>query len=172
MNNRLSHKRTNALFLSVAFGTAVALASGVSPALSASLSQSIDVNAAPEKVWAAIGSFCAIKDWLPPVGACIEDGKTPPTRTLVTKDGKAAFVETQTARNDAEHSYSYMFVSSPLPVTNYISTIRVVSKREGVSTVTWSGSYTPEAGKEQDADTALRDVYNSGMTGIRSKLGK
>ena len=80
-----------------------------------------------------IGSFCAIKDWLPPVGMCIEDGKSPPTRTLVTKDGKASFVETQTARNEKEYSYSYAFVSSPLPVTNYKSTIKVTAKGDGVS---------------------------------------
>ena len=37
--------------------------------------------------------------------------------SIVTKDGKAVFVETQTARSDAEHRYSYSFNSSPLPVT-------------------------------------------------------
>ena len=65
---------------------------------------------------------------MPPVGQCIEDGKAPPTRILVTKDGKAAFVETQTSRSDAEHSYSYTFLSSPLPVSNYTSTIKVTAK--------------------------------------------
>ena len=94
---------------------AVALSLGTFAASAATLSRSMEVNGAPATVWSAIGAFCAIKDWLPPVGMCIEDGKTPPTRTLVTKDGKASFVEKQTARNDREHSYSYTFVSSPLP---------------------------------------------------------
>jgi hypothetical protein len=145
---------------------------GVSAASAASLTRSMEVNAAPAAVWSAIGAFCAIKDWLPPVGMCIEDGKTPPTRTLVTKDGKAAFVEKQTARNDGEHSYSYTFVSSPLPVTNYASTIKVTARGEGVSVITWTGTYTPDSGKEKDAGEALNGVYESGLAAIKAKFAK
>src|SRR5436190_12337140 len=117
---------------------AVALGFGAMPVSAANLTRSIEVNGAPSAVWSVIGSFCAIKDWLPPVGTCVEDGKTPPTRTLVTKDGKATFVETQVARSEASHRYSYTFKSSPLPVSRYVSTIEVTDKGNGVSTVTWS----------------------------------
>ncbi|WP_456742259.1 MULTISPECIES: hypothetical protein [unclassified Bradyrhizobium] len=65
---------------------------------------------------------------MPPVGQCIEDGKAPSTRILVTKDGKAAFVETQVARTEAEYSYSYKFLTSPLPVSNHTATIKVTSQ--------------------------------------------
>ena len=130
------------------------------------------LNGAPATVWSAIGAFCAIKDWLPPVGTCIEDGKSPPTRTLVTKDGKASFVETQTARNEKEYSYSYAFVSSPLPVTNYTSTIKVTAKGDGFSTITWTGSYTPDQGKEKAASEALNGVYEAGLAEIKARLAK
>jgi hypothetical protein len=148
------------------------LSAGASPASAASLSRSVDVNGTPAAVWSMIGPFCAIKDWLPPIGTCSEDGKTPPTRTLVTKDGKATFVELQTARDDAAHTYSYSFTSSPLPVTNYRSTIAVVAKSAGVSTVTWSASYAPAPGKEKDANDALNGVYEAGLAAIKSKFAK
>ncbi|MEH2499799.1 hypothetical protein V1294_006278 [Bradyrhizobium sp. AZCC 1678] len=148
------------------------VAIGVFPASAATLMRTIDVKASPSAVWSMIGPFCAIKDWLPPVGACIEDGKTPPTRTLVTKDGKAAFVETQIARDDAEYSYSYAFISSPLPVTNYTSTIKVTPKGDGFSTITWTGSYTPDQGKEKAASEALNGVYEAGLAEIKAKLAK
>lgn len=151
---------------------AVALGFGAIPAAAANLTRSIEVNGAPAAVWSVIGSFCAIKDWLPPVGMCIEDGKSPSTRTLVTKDGKASFVETETARNEKQYSYSYTFVSSPLPVTNYSSTIKVTAKGEGVSVVTWTGSYTPDTGKEKDAMDALNGVYEAGLVGIQAKFKK
>ena len=154
-----------------ALGAAV-LSVGYSAASAAGLSRSTEVNGTPATVWSAIGGFCAIKDWLPPVGMCIEDGKTPPIRTLVTRDGKASFVEKQTARSDAEHSYSYSFVSSPLPVTNYTSTIKVTAKGEGVSIITWTGSYTPDSGKEKDASDALNGVYESGLAAIKAKFAK
>jgi hypothetical protein len=143
---------------------------GASPAAAATLTRSVDVASSPAAVWSSIGAWCAIKDWLPPVGMCIEDGKTPPTRTLVTKDGKAAFVETQTARSD--HSYSYAFKSSPLPVTNYTSTIKVAAKGDGISVVTWTGTYTPDAGKEKDANEALTGIYETGLASIKAKFAK
>jgi len=150
----------------------VALGLGTSAASAASLARTMEVNAAPAAVWSAIGGFCAIKDWLPPVGICIEDGKTPSTRTLVTKDGKAAFVETQTARNDREYTYSYVFVSSPLPVTNYSSTIKVTAKGEGSSVITWTGTYNPDSGKEKDASEALNGVYEAGLSAIKARFAK
>lgn len=155
-----------------AFGAVVLMSVGIAPAFAATISRSADVKASAAAIWSVIGPFCAIKDWLPPVGECIEDGKAPPTRILVTKDGKAAFVETQTARNDTEHSYSYAFLSSPLPVSNYTSTIKVTAKGDGTSTVTWSGSYTPDQGKEKAASEALNGVYEAGLAEIKARLGK
>src|ERR1700730_6513146 len=171
MKNYMTARRITALVRSAAL-CAVALAFGAMPVSAANLTRSVEVNGAPSAVWSVIGSFCAIKDWLPPVGTCIEDGKSPPTRTLVTKDGKAAFVETQIARNDAEFSYSYAFLSSPLPVVHYTSTIKVTAKGDGFSTVTWTGSYAPDKGKEQAASEALNGVYEAGLAEIKARLAK
>jgi hypothetical protein len=155
-----------------ALGAATLLGLGIAPASAATISRSVDVKASASAVWSLIGPFCAIKDWLPPVGECIEDGKAPLTRVLVTKDGKAAFVETQTARNDNEHTYSYAFVSSPLPVSNYKATIKVTARGDGSSTITWSGSYTPDEGKEKVASEALIGVYEAGLTEIIARFAK
>ena len=133
----------------------------------AAVARSVVVQGTPAAVWAMMGSFCAIERWLPPVGTCTEDGKTPPTRTLVTRDEKAVFVERQTARSDSEYFYSYVFVSSPLPVTGYSSTIRVTASGEGRSTVTWNGTYSPDAGKVDEAATALDGIYKSGLESIQ-----
>ena len=148
----------------------VLLTAGTSPVSAASLSRSVDVDGTPTTVWSMIGPFCAIKDWHPAIGTCIEDGNGSQTRTLVTKDGKATFVETQTARSDAEHFYSYTFNSSPLPVAHYTSTLKVTAKSKDISTVTWSSTYTPDRGKENDARDALRGIYESGLDAIKTKL--
>lgn len=133
----------------------------------AAITRSVVVQGQPAQVWAMIGSFCAIEHWLPPVGTCSEDGASPPTRTLVTRDGASTFIERQTARSDSETFYSYVFVSTPLPLSRYSATIRVKANGEGASTVTWSGTYTPDAGKENEAATALNGIYASGLESIQ-----
>ncbi len=145
-------------------------AASAAPASATTLSRSVDVNGTPASVWSMIGPFCAIKDWLPPVGTCTETSGNPHTRTLVTKDGKAVFVEIQTARNDAAHSYSYTFQSSPLPVTHYAATLQVTAKGNGTSTVTWVGSYTPDPGQEETAKTALSGIYEAGLQTIKTRM--
>jgi hypothetical protein len=169
---RFSSHPTVLLTCFAALGAVVILSFGIAPAFAATISRSADVKASASAVWSVIGPFCAIKNWLPPVGECIEDGKAPPTRVLVTKDSKAAFVETQIARNDNEHSYSYAFLSSPLPVSNYKATIKVTANRDGSSTITWSGSYTPDQGKEKAASEALISVYEAGLAEIKAKLAQ
>lgn len=149
--------------------TVATFGAGASTASAATVMRSVDVAGTPSAVWSLIGPFCAIKDWLPPVGTCTEDGRLPPTRTLVTKDGSASFIERQTARNDLQTFYRYEFVSSPLPVSHYTAKIRVTAKGNGASTVTWRGSYTPAAGKAVDAQHALEGIYAAGLDSIKSQ---
>ena len=148
------------------------LGASATPAVADSLSRSVDVNGTPAQVWSKIGPFCASKDWHPAIGSCTEDGKSPPTRTLVTKDGKATFVELQVARSDKRHFYTYTFVSSPLPVKDYSATIRVTAKGNEMSTVTWSGEYTPAPAMETAAKDALGGIYESGLNSIKAMFEK
>ena len=141
-------------------------------ASAASLLRSVEVNGTPDAVWAVIGPFCSIKDWHPVVATCTEDGQTPPVRTLVTKDGKTTFVEMQTARSDTKYIYSYNFISSPFPVTHYAAQIEVSAKGAGVSTVTWTGSYIANPGKQKEALEALRGVYETGLNAIKARFAK
>lgn len=140
------------------------------PAFGASLSRSVNVNRSPSEVWSQIGPFCSIKDWHPVIGTCSEDGANPPTRTLVTKDGMATFVEPQMARSDADHFYSYTFKSSPFPVSHYMGTIWVVPAGAGASTIYWTGTYTPAPGKEKQAHAAFAGVYNAGLVALKSRF--
>ena len=131
------------------------------------LTRTMVVQAKPDAVWAAIGPFCAIKDWHPAIGSCALDGKT---RTLVTKDGAATFVELQVGRNESKHRYSYSFTSSPLPVSGYVSTMSVAPSGKDASVVTWTGSYTANDGQDEAAMAALTGIYESGLAAIRDRF--
>jgi hypothetical protein len=148
------------------------LVGAASPSSAASLNRSVDVTGTPDAVWSMIGGFCAVKDWHPAIGSCMLDNRSPQTRTLVTKDGAATFVETQTAYSNTEHLYSYTFKSSPLPVSQYFSTLKVAPKSSGISTISWSSNYIPDKGKENDAAGALAGIYETGLDAIKVRLAK
>ncbi len=171
--NRAMERAVRKKVANVAFGLGLAtlLLHGCdAPALAASLSRSVEVDADASTVWSAIGPFCAIKDWHPVVATCSEDGAAQPTRTLVTKDGKTKFVEPEVARNDVERFYSYSFKSSPFPVTHYIGTIWVVPTAKGKSTVLWTGTFTPLPGREKQATDDFAGVYDSGLAALKTRF--
>ena len=157
--------RTTSLTLAFA---GLVLAGGTLAASAASIDKSVDVKAPAEKVWAMIGPFCSIKDWHPAIGQCTEEGGV---RTLTTKDGKAQFTEKQTANDPKQMMYSYEIEKSPLPISDYKSTLKVTPKGDGMSTVEWMSTYTPAAGKEKDAETALTGIYQSGLDNIQKMAG-
>lgn len=148
------------------------MANNAVPSHTASLTRSINVSGSPATVWAAIGPFCSISEWHPAIASCSEDGKSPPTRTLKTRDGDATFIELQTARNTIRHSYSYSFISAPIPVTNYNSTLSVFANGHGGSTVRWSGVYRPNPGMDRAAANALSGIYASGLQSIEARLAR
>ena len=145
-----------------------ALAAGTLTASAASVEKEINVKAPADKVWAMIGPFCSIKTWHPAIGKCTEANGV---RTLVTKDGKATFVEKQTKNDPSGMEYSYEIEKSPLPITDYKSTIKVTDKGDGASKITWSSTYTPDKGKEDAADQAIAGIYQGGLDNIQKMAG-
>ncbi|WP_417497236.1 SRPBCC family protein [Maricaulis sp.] len=145
------------------------------PALAAeaaapTLSRSVTVNADAATVWALIGPLCSLGEWHPAVGSCTigDDGN----RTIVTADGSATFVERETARDDAAHTYSYAIISSPLPIANYVATIAVSETAPGSSTITWSSHYTALDSQDEAAAAALTGIYEAGFAGISASLAQ
>ena len=132
------------------------------------LSRSVTVTADAATVWTLIGPFCSLSDWHPVVGSCTigDDG----TRTIITADGSATFIEREVARDDAAQTYSYAIISSPLPIADYIATISVNETAPGVSTITWSSHYTAFDGQDEAAAAALAGIYEAGFAGITASL--
>ena len=92
-------------------------------------------DAPAEKVWTVIRRFDAAAEWLPFVKSSpIEDGGDPTRvgciRVLTQTDGEI-FREVLVALSDAQRFYSYTFVSSPVPVRNHRTTLRVLPITDG-----------------------------------------
>lgn len=145
---------------------------GAASQQTASLTRTVTVDAPAAEVWSLIGPFCAVKEWLPTVGTCRQNDHTPPTRTVISKDGASAFIETQIARDERHYFYTYTFRASPIPVTRYKATIAVRPSGHGRSLVTWSATYLPNEGKDAAARDALAAVYEAGLGAIKNRFAK
>jgi Polyketide cyclase / dehydrase and lipid transport len=144
-------------------GAAVALVfSGLSAAAVES-TYTATSTATPEAVWKKIGDFCGIATWHPAVEKCVlsDDGKM---RTLSLKGG-GTIVETLVNRDDNAHSYTYQIVSSPLPVSDYVSTIKVLPEGAG-SSIVWTGNYKAKGASDTDAKSTIDGIYKAGVDAI------
>ena len=120
-------------------------------------------TAAPEAVWEKIGDFCGIALWHPAVEKCVlsDDGKM---RTLSLKGG-GTIVETLVSRDDIAHNYTYEIVSSPLPVSDYVSTIKVLPEGAG-SSIVWTSNYKATGASDADAKATIDGIYKAGVDAI------
>lgn len=146
----------------------VVSAVAATPALALDVTKSATIAAPPEKVWKTIGEFCGIGDWHPAVEKCAladKDGKK--HRTLSLKGG-GTILEEQTARDDAKMDYSYIILESPLPVSDYKSTIAVAKDGSG-SKVTWTGSFKAKGAEDAKAQEVIGGIYDAGLKGISDK---
>lgn len=128
-------------------------------------------TASPAKAWAAVGHFCGIASWLPPVTSCklgMKDGH--PVRFLSLKGG-GKIEEEQISRNDKRMRYTYRILTSPLPVAHYRSTIRIIPHGKG-SLVRWGGHFQAKGASNAKAVKVITGIYEAGVNGIIAKAEK
>ena len=85
-------------------------------------------------------------------------------------DGGLTFQETQTARSDADYTYSYTIPEGGLPMKNYESKIRL--RAEGDQTVMeWTCVFDPDPGMEDEISSMTRGAYRAGIDALRRCFG-
>jgi mxaD protein len=152
--------------------SSLALAHGPTPQ---KVEETIEIKAAPAKVWALLKDFGAVKAWHPSVEAV--DGKDG-ERTLKVKGG-AELEESQDENDDASMTLGYRLSNEgteAFPVSSYSATI-VVKPAGGGSQVTWQGrgyrldtSNEPPEGKDDAAAVeALSTFFKTGLEGLKEK---
>ena len=126
------------------------------------------------EVWAVAGDFGGIAEWLPALaGSNLASGSTGNQAGDVrqcTIEGGPTLTETQTARSDADRTYTYAIPEGPLPMKNYESTISL--RAEGEQTVLeWSCTFDPNPGAEEELTGMVNGVYQAGIDSLRKRFG-
>ncbi|WP_144147168.1 SRPBCC family protein [Paraburkholderia sp. BCC1884] len=136
----------------------------------AEASTGIDVSLPADEVWQLIGGFGSLPDWLPyiPKSELSEGGRV---RHLANPDGDA-IVERLIAFDNAARSYSYAILQAPFPVTDYVSTLKVVDNGGSACRVEWSGRFTPKGVSDQEAVKLFQGIYEDGLKALTAELAK
>ena len=144
--------------------------------------ETVEINAAPDKVWAVISNFQDMS-WLPPVEKTEGKGgnEIKATRTLTLKGG--ATVDEELYKYSAEKmSYSYRITKvdvKTLPVNDYSSTLKV-EDAGGKTKVSWDGAFyrgymnnDPPPDLNDDASkAAVLGLYKAGLDNVKAKAEK
>ena len=143
--------------------------------------ESIEINAPPAKVWAAIGNFQDMS-WLPPVTKTEgEKGNEIEATRRLTLTGGATVDEELYKFDAAAMTYSYRITKvdvKVLPVTNYSSTLTVSPASDGKSKLEWAGAFyrgfpnndPPPELSDEAAVKAVKGLYQAGLEALKKKI--
>jgi mxaD protein len=136
-----------------------------------SVTEKVDLAAAPSKTWDTIKDFNGWQAWHPAFASTAitkGEGNTKGTvRVLTTKDG-AKFTEELVSHSAASRTYQYRIIESPLPITDYVSTLEITESKAG-SSVMWSSNFKVKAGaSEEEMKKTISGVYRAGLDNLAS----
>ncbi len=135
-----------------------------------SISMKTQINAPAADVWAVISDFNALPKY---VAAAVEskvDGEGVGTvRTLTLPDG--TLLRERLEQLDADGmSLQYSILDGPLPVADYLSTMKVTPSEDGCE-LEWSSEFNAAGASDEDARTAMTGIYQMGFDGLAKLFG-
>lgn len=156
---------------STAAPAAPAATAATAPAKQLMVRKMVAIDASADAVWAKAKDFGGLNTWHPAIARdeIVEgkDNEPGAVRQLTTKDG--ATIKEQLLRYDeASRSYEYAILESPLPITDYDSTLIVQTDGADKCTVSWYSSFKSN-GKADDktATDAVAGIYAAGLDNLK-----
>ena len=133
-----------------------------------SVEKTLIVNATAQKVWAFAGKWTGIDNLAPAVITNIlsNGSEIGSFRILKLKDGG---VIKEVMVDKSSTSYSYIIKKSPLPLSNYKSTIGVKDLGDGTSEFTWKSSFMADGVSDADAIKIITELYEGGLEVLKNK---
>lgn len=147
------------------------------------VSEAIEIKAPPGDVWNVVKRFDGLSTWHPAFAKSPivkgQDGQLGAVRELTVKDGPT-FTEELLAINPQGMALTYNIIESPLPITDYLSTMSVKANSGGGATVTWVGTFrrknprasVPEGESDGGTVKFITGAYQAGLQNLKKILEK
>ncbi|HSS46851.1 MAG TPA: SRPBCC family protein [Burkholderiales bacterium] len=142
------------------------------------VTQTIEIKAPPNAVWSRIGDFNGMNTWHPAVAKSEilsgTNNKKGAMRLLTLQDG-GTIKEKLLRYNSQGLSFKYNIIESVLPVSHYVSTIKVKPGKDGGSVVEWYGkfqrksalAYPPAGEDDATAKNTITAIYKAGLENLK-----
>jgi hypothetical protein len=130
------------------------------------VTMSAKVPVPADQVWNIIGGFNALPTWHPAVKESKLDagGRV---RTLELAGG-GSITERLEHFDEKDRVYSYSILQGPLPVKNYVATIKVKQNADGKGcTIDWWSEFVPAGAPEADAVKVVQGIYQAGFDSLQ-----
>jgi hypothetical protein len=129
------------------------------------------IAAPADDVWRIISDFAGIEPNEMISGCSVEGEGVGAVRTIgLTRGGE--IIERLESHDDGARVFTYAIINdSPLPVKNYLATVKVVDAGAGSATVEWSSTFDAAGAPEDDVIKLIEGVYKGGIQRTRNKLG-
>lgn len=129
-----------------------------------------DYESSADAVWALVGDFAGIDSWMPGIESCEVSGEGVGSIRKISMPGGVRVEEKLEAHDAKARSLSYSIGDGPLPVQNYLATIRVTEAGSGCS-VDWSAQFElPDGIPDEPIIQALEGAYGGALAGLKAKL--
>lgn len=145
------------------------------------VTETVEINAPADKVWAVIGNFQDMS-WHPAVTKTEgEGGNAEGAKRTLTLDGGGLIHESLLNYDADKKSLKYQITDvdvKVLPVNNYSSWLSVEEADVGKSVVTWKGAFyrgymnndPPPELNDEAAVKAVKGVYRGGLDNLKKLL--
>ncbi len=130
-----------------------------------------------DRVWAVIRDFNKFPSWHPEVCDSSIEGSRPSdavgcVRSLYLKRG-GHFRERLLTLSDREYMFTYTILESPLPMTDYVSTVRLRPVTDTDQTYAqWTSEFNCAPDVERELTKIVLGVYQGGSDSLRGKLSR
>ncbi|HYE37627.1 SRPBCC family protein [Methylocaldum sp.] len=148
------------------------------------VTETVEINAAPDAVWAFVGDWANPQKWLPMVESTTAQGgnEKGATRELKLKSGgviKEELKNYDAAKMNVQYKITEVDPKD-LPVANYSSTIKVEPNPAGGSKVEWNGAFyrsfmnnnPPPEESDEAAVNAVTTLYKEGLANLKAMAEK
>jgi hypothetical protein len=131
-----------------------------------------------DRVWAIVGDFHGVADWISAIVNCIArgdrvSGELGAIREFTTRGG-ATLQERLVAYDNGAHSYSYEFVGTiPYPVSSYRGTAHLVPiVEDGTTLIEWFGEFEADGEIRDDVKARFEKLYAVFIDDLRRHLAR